>query len=734
MNIDKIKRLCIMIVLSALFVSLCSAQQKEISSQPGQTSLSAANLPAGVYNVIFRLKINKAQQSVTPLADLTVSSPEYPNIKYKEITPINFSFANATTRFKFLFDNFKTQNITASVNFINNNVSVPELNVEKITIIPVNNLCVATIWPGKILYYRNENAKGFVVVYNGTNQNKTIILKCFLESGIDNIRPLKTEKLTLFPGERLQVPVKWNTGAQEFGFALVGALYDWNGKKISENRQYFSVADNLWKVGITENSRYTGPYYGYTANVDTFAQIREFVQNLKKQLAMPFEPVYWNYANYGEFYAWSPDDFFDLAPNRSEWYSGTGNYTVTKQWLKLTIEMMHRRGIRATMYVNPFSCGYWGDKVLQKHPDWFVYNKKGQVEIGSYYEKKLEVGEAVGPKSPWYLQLSDYALTLSPDISTMAPIKAQVEQIIKSQKMFGWDGVRFDNSVYSAYGYNFYGHKIAKNREQTNQMEVKAWEYMRNALWKKFGHRFVIGDNFDYYLRNSHPAAWKEACKNGQLLMNEMPRDSWDSQSPWNKWSDFLTYFNNVGNIVDKLGGYPLIIGFDKEYPVDHLYLNIFTYASRLHPYSYQYNSDNLPFGNYAQFVTRYSALIWDIHRIKSLSNPDKIIEVKSNKSVWWKRLVCVRLSKSGKPQYIINLINPPVQKKIYTDPTNRVPFPINNIQVILKEKPGEKISNAFLLSAEPVTHMKKLHITSGNGYVSVTIPKLYFWSILVLE
>ncbi|MCL5674924.1 MAG: hypothetical protein M1501_04190 [Candidatus Omnitrophica bacterium] len=736
MNIHKFKRLYLGLILFASFVTLCSAQQKEISSQPGQTSISKANLAAGAYNIIFRLKINKEQQSVTPLATLTVSSPEYPNILYKSITPIRFVSVNTTTKFQFLFDNFKTQDITASVNFMNNKVPVPELSVEKITIAPVDNLCVATVWPGKILYYRHENASGFVIVYNGTRQYKTIILKCFLESGIDNVKPLKTQKLTLEPRERMQVPVKWNTGNKEYGFALVGSIYNLKGKKLSENKQYFSVADNLWKVGMYLRGRGTEVPFGVGANQSMPVKwVKEQEKALSSELAKPFAPVYWNYGNYVEFYAWSPDDFFNLSPDTDYWYSGTGNYTIGKKWLQLSIKWLHRRGMRAISYLNPFSCGYGGNKVLQKHPDWFVYDKNGQVTTGgSYYEKKLEVGEENGPKQPWYLQLSPYALTLSPDISTMAPIKAQVEQIIKSQKMFGWDGVRFDNEVYGSSGYDFYGHKIAENPKQASQMEIKAWEYMKNSLWKKLGHKFVIGDNFDYYARHQQPpGVWEETCKDGQLLMCEMPRGSYDPQSPWNKWSDFLSYFNNVGNIVDRLGGYPLIIGFDNQYPVDHLYLNIFTYAARLHPYCYQYHPDDLPFGNYAQFVTRYSALIWDIHRIKPLST-DKIIEVKSNKPIWWKGLAYVRLSSNGKSRYIINLINPPVRKKIYTDPTNSVPFPIDNIQVILKEKPGEKISNAYLLSAEPVTHMKKLPVTSGNGYVSVTIPKIYFWSMVVFE
>jgi len=185
---------------------------------------------------------------------------------------------------------------------------------------------------------------------------------------------------------------------------------------------------------------------------------------------------------------------------------------------------------------------------------------------------------------------------------------------------------------------------------------------------------------------------------------------------------------------VRGLGGHHLIIGFDKQHPVDHLYLNVFTYAMRAHPFCHQYRSDTLPLGNYAQFATRYSALVWDIDRVKPLPEPDKRISVTSAAPVWWKELACVRQAPNGKRQYVIHLINPPVQERIYTDATNRVPAPMGGVRVTLKTDKGGKVSRAFLLSADPVTHQDVLPVAARHGRASVTVPRLHFWSIVVFE
>ena len=714
---------------------------KALVSKPGQTSLRQANLPAGVYEVTFRLQTDKQERSVTPLATLSVGVSGYPNVIYKQITPIHFGAANTPTDFTFRFDNFKTQDVQAVVALAKNKDPVPKLSVATIGIVPSATPCIGTVWPGKILYYTREDAKGFVTVYNGSADPQTVTLRCVLESDLEKVRPLKKERLTLAPGERRNVPVAWNTGTEEYGHALAATLLDAKGKPIGQARQYFSVADNLWKVGITERGRGTTAPHGPGPNeAKPVRWVKEQEALLAAELAKPFAPVYWSYANYVEYSFGSPDSFFLQAPDVDYWYAGMGNYTMGKRWLQMSIEWLHRRGMRATSYVLPSSCGYGGEEVFRKHPEWFTYDKSGRLGIGSYYQKLLEVGSTVGgpgTEDLWKLtKICGNALWLCPNIANLETIDAFVDQVVKAHKMLGWDGIRFDVYVFNAAGYDFYGNRIVEDNDpkKKGELEVRAWAHMRDSLWKKIGPNFVIGVNYDYELRDMHPAAWVEACRKGQLMMEEIPRNCTSPQSARNPWREFMAYYHGVGDIVRELGGHHLIIGFDKQHPVDQLYLNVFTYAMRAHPFCYQYRSDTLPLGNYAQFTTRYSALVWDIDRVKPLPEPGKKITVASATPVWWKELACVRQAPNGKRQYIVHLINPPAQERIYTDATNKVRAPASRVRVTLNTGADEKISRAYILSADPVTHQRQKRVTPGNGQVSVTVPRLHFWSIVVFE
>ena len=514
-----------------------------------------------------------------------------------------------------------------------------------------------------------------VAVYNGSDQPQTLTLRCALESDLDRTRALPDTALTLAAGERREVPVTWTNGAEEYGFALAATLVDAAGKPVSQGREYFSVADNLWKVGLTSIARGSFPPMGPGPNRSIpLAEVKSYENKLAADLAKPFAPVYWSYVNYMEYMGTTPDNYFDQAPSQDYWYGGMGDYTMGKRWMQMAIEWLHRRGARATSYVLPASCGYGGEPVYRKHPDWFSYGKNGEL-AGSLYEKKLEVGSAFpNGEGPWGLQLSGYGLWLGLNIARTEPIDAFVDQVIKAQKMFGWDGIRFDVAPYIADGYDFNGKPIVPGGDpkKRDELEVAAWKRMRDSIWKALGPNFVIGLNSDrdlYY--DQYPAEWDECCRQGQLLMEEVPRSCTSPQSPRNRWYDYMTFYHGHGDIVRGLGGHHLVIGFDVQNPVDGLYLHAITYAMRAHPYG-GYRSDELPLGNYSQFVTRYSALIWDIERVKPWAEAGQRLEVASAAPVWWKELACVRTTAEGKRQYIVQPAQPrpPMRESTRIRPT----------------------------------------------------------------
>ena len=728
-------RLTVTILIGILALAVTGgAGAAEISSQRGQTLVSVAALPAGVYDVTFRLQVDRLEQTVTPLATLLVESPGYPSVQYKQVTPINFPTAGQAVDFVLRFDNWRSQPVEARVDVKKPDAPAPALTVEKITVAPASGVVIGTVWPGKVLYFTKEAAQGLVSIYNGTAQPQTVTLRTGLESDLDRARKLGETPVQMAPGERKEVPVEWNTGADEWGYALAATVADSAGKPLDEAREYFSVADNLWSVGILQEQRGTGVPVAPGPNASVpVSQIQEYEKQLATILATPQPPVYWNYGNYKEFFAWAPEDFFNLSPTEDYWYSGTGNYTMGKRHLQMAVEWLHRRGMRATTYTNPFVIGYGSERIFQRHPEWFVYTKDGQLSCGTFYEKKLEIGEQLTTEGPFFLQLSPYAFTANVNPARLDVIEQQEQQLVKSHRMFGWDGVRYDNCVFSAYGLDSRGQSITGNDPaKKNALEAKAWRYLRQRLAQDLGPAFVVGTNFGWDFRDLAPLAWDEAARDGGLIMAEVPRSSWQPVSVNNRWVDYVARYHREGEETRALGGHYLTIGFDTQYPVDHLYLNVLTYADRTHPY-YAVNSDNLPLGNYARFMTRYSALYWDVQRVKLLPDAEQRVKVESPASLWWKDYACVRQTPEGGRQYLINLVNPPAQERIHSDATNAVPAPQRDVKVTFTA-PGEKLNRAWLLSADPTMTKTALPLTRTGDQVAVTVPVVYFWSLVIFE
>ena len=112
----------------------------EVSSAPGETSLSRGGVPAGAYTVTFRLQIDSREQTVTPVAALAVSVTDYPSVVYQVVTPIHFAAANTPQDFTFLLDNFRQQDLQATVGpgSMQNKTPTPKLTVDKITLTPLH--------------------------------------------------------------------------------------------------------------------------------------------------------------------------------------------------------------------------------------------------------------------------------------------------------------------------------------------------------------------------------------------------------------------------------------------------------------------------------------------------------------------------------------------------------------------------------------------------------------------
>lgn len=597
---------------------------------------------------------------------------------------------------------------------------------------------IKEILPDKIVYYTKEKGNIYVKLNNGLNQIFEGRIVCELINLLDKRRKIYDEKIILEPGEK-EIKINFNTGEEEYGFEVMVKIFDKYNKEIVCKSEYFSVADNIWKVAIG-GTTIKRPKKSPTRYI--VLEEKHFFINPEgdKEMAYLLRKAY---VNYYEFFAWAPDDFFELSPDCGEdekWFSATGYYIMSKRKIKSLIESYKSQGIRCITYAQPYAVGNFTYEFLRKKPEWFLYNQYGQ-PVGRFNIATLEflkekTKKQDFTKNPRLIGLGgEQSLSLNHAIFEVP--EYGIDEIIRSAKMFGWDGVRYDNGFYNVpkNGYDFWGKPISSYGDY-DEITAKAVSLIRRKLWKELTSKFAIGYNDDpKTLIPIFPKAHAESCKEGQLCISEVFNRKFSL--PEAKWKDMIDYIKEDVKYVHSLGGHYMVIG---PYVNGHVpkglvqsYLQVLIFALRTHTYHghlFVYDDPELT-GNYSQFMSRYSAFIWDNEKVKNIDNPEKIIEVKSEKELWWKEFVCERKDKD-EYQLILHLINPPTSEII--SKTQKAPEIQKNIKIVLKIPKNCTIKNVYLLTAEPKTRQEVLKFNKIEDKIGVNVPELKIWDVIVFD
>ena len=136
----------------------------------------------------------------------------------------------------------------------------------------------------------------------------------------------------------------------------------------------------------------------------------------------------------------------------------------------------------------------------------------------------------------------------------------------------------------------------------------------------------------------------------------------------------------------------------------------------------------------YYRFALRYSELIYNLD-IKRIIDPEKrpILEVKSEKPLWWKEYVYQGTLSDGKKYLFVSLVNPPV--KPYLDYNEKeTPAQQTNIEVTVDQPLAGRVTKAYLLSPDIPGNKTDLKIEGDNKKIKVVVPKLLYWDIVVFE
>ncbi|HEY3418444.1 MAG TPA: hypothetical protein VGM23_16330, partial [Armatimonadota bacterium] len=239
------------------------------------------------------------------------------------------------------------------------------------------------------------------------------------------------------------------------------------------------------------------------------------------------------------------------------------------------------------------------------------------------------------------------------------------------------------------------------------------------------------------------PLTLRERCAGGGWMLDEIPCVYQEKSSPYHYWAAFARRMTSWGDQINKMGGIYNPFDFRRgggKYPIDKIYSSIFrVIAGGRSPYCPPFTYPT--FGEVGPLVTRYSDCFYGRQR-DWLPEIKGEVDVQSAAPVWWKDMVYWNADSKGRRQLIVNLVNPPFAAEVEENPQSKLNPPVRNITVTCAPAEGKRPTAAYLLMAEPMEpyepaqlRMMELPLTpTADGKVTVTVPSVIFWKVLVFQ
>ncbi len=525
-------------------------------------------------------------------------------------------------------------------------------------------------------------------VANFSDKPQTARLRTFLEKELNDRTELSDDVLNLKPKEIRAVSMRIYPEF-EYGCAFDAQL-EMDGKIVEGKKAYFGVSDNVYKIGIQHQAD-----IAQTRLVD-LNRLDSMIARGKKFGG-----------NELEVFAWPPGDNLSLTPAPDcpdEWESGQLAYKQSTTKTKEIVRRLHENGIRIFLYTTGMWMNGKDSEIMRQNPEWYSWNAKGQ--------------------PAW------------PNASNPEIWKRKVQEMIRTKDSFGWDGFRFDGHptiepMYLSNSFDFEGRPLSKL--DWEEITARNLEYIKTEVWKQRPDT-VFGFNYTCYATDPDKSPIvQKTCWKGSMVMNECFKDSHNPASIYYKWKEFSDSILREANRYVKFGGIPLIC-MPSDYfnnGATNMYEMIFVYAGRTHAYGWE-AFFRIPVGDFRHFVTRYSSLIW-ADDIRPVEDPEGKFRTVPADALFDRRHFFEKDVAGGK-QYIIHLINPPVDKCVGENKKGELPKPIGNLVCSVNIPGSCAVESITLLTPDENSWSRTQEFTAKDGICEFRIPELKYWNIAVIN
>ncbi|MHB9133843.1 MAG: LamG domain-containing protein [Armatimonadota bacterium] len=561
---------------------------------------------------------------------------------------------------------------------------------------PYSGVAVGAVFADKMVYAAGGSATANIILRNFGASSKTFTLNLDTYSWLATTRNVYSQSKTLAAGACLVQPVTFTLGAGGGESLGVGLRATTTGSGAYAEAPV-AVTSKFWQAGICGKLAPSG-----CSSYDAFRNGRN-TRALRRQ-----------YANWLEWFFWAPDDWGNLNPAPSTWYSGQAAYYQVKANLQDLISQAHANGLKMITYGKSTAGGPDGWETCRQHPEWFYKSALTQ-PIGSYdvysldnwNNKPLRDG-GWAPPSSWYW--------LFPDMRQQTPLDYGISQLTQSIGNYAWDGVRFD------------GHYTTWNDE------LSTWNMQRlkTTVWGSYPN-LPLGFNYGYspanYLTGMNHEM-REAMAGGGMWMQEAINNfNYTETKAYTSWNAYATNETAVCKQIQSYGGsYHCIWNLDST-PKSQ-YKLIYGLAAGGHPvYGTHVNVPGCP--NWGKFMTRWASFLWQPH-LTQVANPAAQVTVSNEAYFTWQPLMQEFIASTTKKFKVVHLVNKSLNDAIAS---TSLPPARTSVTVTLTADAGTTVTNALVIRPESDPFGKVLYPTKvvGNTY-QVTVDTVNLWAIVVFE
>jgi len=553
---------------------------------------------------------------------------------------------------------------------------------------PLSPVMISEVTTDKIVYKPGEHGAATVTLKNTSEQTAAVALTVVINAGLSTRRETATAKIDLPAGETKQWTGEFTATDLHWGAELM-ATARVEGYAPASGRAVFGVTDNFWETAIASGIMFTRSYIDRKA-ADAKAE------DLRAQGYTMIESGFW-----------APDEFGDFTPDKDLFFGGQNSYPGSVTGTKNINDACHQRGISTSVYAN-----LWGGdgapsfEMMRKHPDWISTAWGASDWVENWYLQETN-------KIPQFLiwmgnninrQYSDDAL------------KYHANELVASHRTLGWDGVRYD----SYYSDNW----VTPSTKRVRELVEKEEPHYR------WGYNSIIP-----YDVNAN--ALDIMVGGGNLAMEEGIRGIVQRGG-----SSFASYANTVVTYRDIVWPHGGHLGVCYDSPrgapgksdaseLDQIYLSTILLASGVHPY---YSPLESEYGQHARFALRYAEFIYN-DAMRRLKSPESAITFGGTPNLLeWKRLARTVDLGGDRHRLVIHLLNAPVKDQCLHNPELKLPAPLRDLPITVALPAGAAVDGAWLLGPSPDAHHEALPVVAGGNAVTVTVPEVRIWGVVVID